>query len=480
MSHSNVSATSPSSGKRSVSLDALRGFAILTMVLSGVIPFKILPGWMYHAQIPPPDHVFNPNLPGLTWVDLVFPMFLFALGTAIPLAIGKRQRLGNSTVRIVFYILERSFLLLFFAIFLRHVRPHVLNPNPDWEAWLTGLIGFVIMFAIFLRFPEAWSRKWTLVIRYSGWAVAGLMLYVLEYPDGSGFSLERSNIIILVLANVYLFGSLIWLITSDKPFLRLGILGILIGLRLAHSEPGWVNWVWNATPVPWFYKLYYLQYLFIVLPGTLIGDFFVRWHQVKNGANEQAGKWNPAVFSGLSFTIVLMVLTLLVGLQARWTTATAIIVLAGCLGMFLMSRNPANEFEALIHKLLSWGIYWMVLGLVFEPFEGGIKKDHPTLSYYFVTTGISIWILTVFTIISDYWKHPGWLSLLSDNGKNPMIAYVGIANFIWPVLGLLGIDHIIERLTQGAILGLCRALFYTFLLALMVRFFSRKKLFWRT
>jgi hypothetical protein len=61
-----------------------------------------------------------------------------------------------------------------------------------------------------------------------------------------------------------------------------------------------------------------------------------------------------------------------------------------------------------------------------------------------------------------------------------MIAYVGIANFIWPVLGLLGIDHIIERLTQGPILGFGRGLFYTFLLALMVRFFSRKKLFWRT
>ena len=62
--------------RRALSLDALRGFAILTMVLSGTVPYKGLPAWMYHAQLPPPDRVFNPNLPGLTWVDLVFPFLL--------------------------------------------------------------------------------------------------------------------------------------------------------------------------------------------------------------------------------------------------------------------------------------------------------------------------------------------------------------------------------------------------------------------
>lgn len=28
---------------------------------------------MSHAQTPPPDHIFNPEIPGITWVDLVFP-----------------------------------------------------------------------------------------------------------------------------------------------------------------------------------------------------------------------------------------------------------------------------------------------------------------------------------------------------------------------------------------------------------------------
>ena len=67
--------------KRNESLDALRGFAILTMVLSGSIAYgDVMPAWMYHAQVPPPHHKFMPTLAGITWVDVVFPFFLFTMG----------------------------------------------------------------------------------------------------------------------------------------------------------------------------------------------------------------------------------------------------------------------------------------------------------------------------------------------------------------------------------------------------------------
>lgn len=95
--------------KRAYALDALRGFAILAMVLSGTIRYKILPAWMYHAQEPPPTHTFNPNLPGLTWVDTVFPIFLFCMGAAIPLALSSRLAKGFTTKQVIVYILKRGF-----------------------------------------------------------------------------------------------------------------------------------------------------------------------------------------------------------------------------------------------------------------------------------------------------------------------------------------------------------------------------------
>src|SRR5919202_1481178 len=121
--------------KRAYALDALRGFAVLAMVLSGTIKFGILPAWMYHAQEPPPTHNFNPNLPGLTWVDVVFPLFLFSMGAAIPLALSSRLAKGFTTKQVILYILKRGVLLGTFAIFLQHIRPFTINNNPTEQTW---------------------------------------------------------------------------------------------------------------------------------------------------------------------------------------------------------------------------------------------------------------------------------------------------------------------------------------------------------
>lgn len=460
--------------QRAAALDALRGFAILTMVLSGVIPYKILPAWMYHAQLPPPTHQFNPALPGLTWVDLVFPLFLFALGAAIPLALGsKLERLPGW--KIVLDILERGFLLGFFAIFLRHVRPHVLNPVPTAREWLLALVGFALLFLIYTRLPHSLKhwQKWTL--RISGWLGAGLLLWLLKYPDGTGFSLHRSDIILIVLTNVAVFGSLIWLATRRQLLVRLAVLGILLALRLAHPEGGWVDKIWNFSPAPWIYQLYYLQYLFIVIPGTIVGDFLVAW-QSENDTEVPAVRERYLAQARILLVIVIF---LLVGLQARWLATTTSLVLAlGLFGFFLV-RQPGTPTEKFLQTLFHWGFYWLMLGLVFEAFEGGIKKDHPTLSYYLVTTGMSIFILFLLFICIDVKRKP-WFNLLVKNGQNPMLAYVGFANFIWPILALTGLEPIILRGTAAPWPGFLRGLAYTLILGWLTAFVTQSKIFWRT
>lgn len=45
----------------------------------------MLPVWKGHIQPPPPDHVLRPDIPGLAWVNLVFPFFLFSMGAAMPI-----------------------------------------------------------------------------------------------------------------------------------------------------------------------------------------------------------------------------------------------------------------------------------------------------------------------------------------------------------------------------------------------------------
>ena len=69
---------------RVAALDALRGFAILAMVMAGIVPRGVLPAWMYHAQESPLPHYPNLHPAGLTWPDLVFPIFLFTDGSGDP------------------------------------------------------------------------------------------------------------------------------------------------------------------------------------------------------------------------------------------------------------------------------------------------------------------------------------------------------------------------------------------------------------
>ena len=119
---------------RALALDALRGYAIITMVLSATIVTHVLPGWMSHAQTPPPYHVFNPLLPGITWVDLVFPFFLFAMGAAFPFSIRKRAEKGDSKLKLVYEAVKRGIQLTFFAIFIQHFYPYMLSSPQDMRA----------------------------------------------------------------------------------------------------------------------------------------------------------------------------------------------------------------------------------------------------------------------------------------------------------------------------------------------------------
>ena len=174
------------------------------------------------------------------------------------------------------------------------------------------------------------------------------------------------------------------------------------------------------------------------------------------------------------------IIFLLTGLQNRWIWQTMALVIPVCILLMFLIRNASASEEKLIKQILNMGIYWLITGLIFEPFEGGIKKDPSTLGYYFITTGMSIFLLTTFFIIADILQKGKWLAILVRNGQNPLIAYTGVANFIWPVFALTTADIYLNAITASPWLGFLRGVFYTTLLALMVNYLSRKKIFWKT
>ncbi len=111
--------TIPQANGRLISLDAFRGLTVAGMILVNN------PGDWKHVY-PPLRHA---KWHGWTPTDLVFPSFLFIVGVAIPLALGKRLARGDSRAALLGKILWRSAVIFGLGL--------VLNAFPFDRPWAT-------------------------------------------------------------------------------------------------------------------------------------------------------------------------------------------------------------------------------------------------------------------------------------------------------------------------------------------------------
>lgn len=497
--------------ERALAVDLLRGLAIVGMVLSGYISRNPdLPAWLFHAQLPPPSFAFDPSVPGITWVDLVFPFFLFSMGAAFPFSIGRRLDRGTAAVQVAWTILRRGLLLAFFAIVLGNTNLWTLHETLQRPvaASLLTLVVWGAFFAMFVRLRNRSERFNTLL---NGCGIAALLLLLVLYRAlGVDVNLYRSDIIILILANVVVAGSFLWWLTRRKPGLRMGLVALLVALKLSAAVPGsWTAEVWNATFAPWLYHTEFLQYLCIVLPGSVAGELIARWLARKGTAAPTASAQpsvtaavaphfvssvtcTPAAASHdaeplpgrfrLAGALVLLLLAVnLWGLYVRALTANLLLtLLAGGAAAWLL-RRPRTALQELLSALFATGLFWLLLGLVFEPLEGGIKKDPATVSYFFVTAGMASHVLLLATLLFE--SLHGRAGLLVRCGENPMIAYTAAGYVVVPLLFIeeqWGFPMPWIWGAGGCGAGIARGVVITLLAMLLTSAFTRRRLFWRT
>lgn len=263
---------------RAHALDALRGYAIITMVLSAMEAFSVLPRWMYHAQVPPPDHVFDPTIYGITWVDIIFPFFLFSMGAAIPLSLGRQHAKGESIMKLTWKTVQRWVKLTFFAIFIIHAFPFMLGYEQEWMRYAMPIFFFILLCLMFMPNPFGLSPYKARTITWSAYLVAVGFMLLQPYAGGAPFRLTDSDCIMLILANVSLTGSIIYLLTIGHPLRRLALLPFLVALFMAaHTANSWPAQLIHTSWLPWLYLPAYQEYLLIIIPGTVAGEWIAQW-----------------------------------------------------------------------------------------------------------------------------------------------------------------------------------------------------------
>jgi heparan-alpha-glucosaminide N-acetyltransferase len=127
----------PASG-RIISIDALRGLVMLVMIFVndlGDVPGDIVPWWMKHYR--------GEN--GMTFVDVVFPAFLFIVGMSIPFALGGRMNKGEPDWRTFLHVAVRTLSLLSIGILMVNGTPDTAKMGWSGRLWETLMYLFVML-----------------------------------------------------------------------------------------------------------------------------------------------------------------------------------------------------------------------------------------------------------------------------------------------------------------------------------------------
>lgn len=346
--------------ERLISLDVFRGFTILLMTIVNN------PGSWSHIY-PPLEHA---EWNGCTPTDLVFPFFIFIMGTAIPFAMPSKL-LDYAVFNKILVRSLRIFCLGLFLNFFSRIEVLSLEGIPLLIARL--IITFAVAYALLGNF--------TLKIKsYLVFLLLAILLF-LAYSGIPAYEDVRIPGVLQRIGIVYFFSSLLYLKTNLKTQLVIASIILLVYWALM-----------TLIPVPGFG------------PANLEkGTNLAAWidNLVLNGHLWASSKtWDP---------------------EGILSTLPAIA--SGILGMYIgqILNKPIEKLE-IVKKTAIAGIILLILGLIWG-IVFPINKSLWSSSYVLYTAGIASLCLTLLYYIIDVADYKRWTKLFLVWGVNPMIVF---------------------------------------------------------
>lgn len=212
---------------RLASVDVIRGLTILVMIfVNDVAGVAGTPGWMKHIEPPAAD--------GMTFVDVVFPAFLFIVGLAIPLAL--ERRVGRESRADTWrHVLARTFGLLVIGVFMVNGPVDDVLPR---ELWTLLMYAGVVL--VWVRLPAADART-TRVLRVVGIALLLLMAVLYRGRGEPGLIELRPHWwgILGLIGWAYLVAAGVYLLARDRLLVLGTAVVALYGLFMINAL-GWL------------------------------------------------------------------------------------------------------------------------------------------------------------------------------------------------------------------------------------------------
>ncbi len=363
-----------------------------------------IPAWLKHVP---------PNEDGMTFVDLVFPAFLFIVGMAIPLAIGRRLDRGEAKLPIISHIVTRTLSLLIVGVFMVNIGR--INPEASGiskNGWVFLL--FIAVILIWNQYPKlSGGLRWL----FSGLRLLGIT-------------------ILLFLAYIYRSGSAenpTWMSTSWW-----GIIGL-------------IGWAYLTACVVFLFfrrQMGGLVGMIALLILLFIGD--------KSGAIDFLSPISKYLNIGAH-----------IGGHGAITVAGVVLALLVLDGA--SSRSPWQQ--AL--RIISFGILLAAAGYLLRPLYG-ISKNEATPTWCLYSCSICCFVYAGLYWVIDVRQWKRWSAVLSPVGANPLLAYI-LPFLLWSAMGLIGVDYFHNHLNTGVV-GVIRSIIFSFLMIAVTLGLSRLRI----
>jgi predicted acyltransferase len=221
--------------ERLVSLDALRGFDMFWIIGGGVILGGLAEGlqsqWLNQVIVPHTEHV--PWEGFVAW-DLIMPLFLFVVGTAMPFSIAKRLGQGQSKSRLYMHILYRVIVLWILGMVVQgRLLRYDLSELRLYSNTLQAIAaGYLIASILLLNLRVVWQTVATVALLLLYW---GLLVLVPVPGFGAGQLTADGNLAIYIdklILGPYQDGTSYTWILSGMTFATTVMLGALAGQLL--------------------------------------------------------------------------------------------------------------------------------------------------------------------------------------------------------------------------------------------------------
>ena len=225
------------SRQRILSIDAFRGLTILVMVfvnqLAGV---SGVPQWARHMKA---------DADAMSFVDVVFPAFLFIVGMAIPFALNQRQARGDDGAALQRHVLGRSLGLIVLGLFMVNAEdgfnPAAMPFNIGW--WSLGLyLCTTLIWGVYGSAATGGRNTWRAV------GVLGLLVLSCAYrggPDGKAWMTHQWWGILGLIGWSYLISASAYLAGRARVAVLLAATAACIAFyALCHAFPAtsYPNW----------------------------------------------------------------------------------------------------------------------------------------------------------------------------------------------------------------------------------------------